>query len=164
MADKTRPIAKTKMTQEELRLQEDRARKANWKRWGPYLSERQWGTVREDYSAYGTAWEYLPHDHARSRAYRWGEDGLGGISRPPSVHLFRAGSLERQGSDSQGTALRPHRQRGQSRRGRQRILFLSRLHADPFLHEISLQVSAGGISLQPPGRGESPPRQSAISS
>jgi hypothetical protein len=67
------------MTEEELRLQADRARKANWKRWGPYLSERQWGTVREDYSAYGTAWEYFPHDHARSRAYRWGEDGLGGI-------------------------------------------------------------------------------------
>jgi Mannosylglycerate hydrolase MGH1-like glycoside hydrolase domain len=67
------------MTQEELRLQEDRSRKANWKRWGPYLSERQWGTVREDYSAHGTAWEYLPHDHARSRAYRWGEDGIGGI-------------------------------------------------------------------------------------
>jgi len=51
-----------------------------WWRWGPYLAERQWGTVREDYSAHGTAWEYLPHDHARSRAYRWGEDGLGGFS------------------------------------------------------------------------------------
>ena len=68
------------MTQEELRLQEDRQRKKNWKRWGPYLAERQWSTVREDYSPFGTAWEYLPHDHARSRAYRWGEDGLGGIS------------------------------------------------------------------------------------
>jgi len=53
---------------------------AAWKSWGPYLSERQWGTVREDYSAEGDAWEYLPHDHARSRAYRWGEDGLGGFS------------------------------------------------------------------------------------
>ena len=51
-----------------------------WKRWGPYLSERQWGTVREDYSPYGNAWDYFPHDHARSRAYRWGEDGLAGIS------------------------------------------------------------------------------------
>ena len=51
-----------------------------WRRWGPYLSERQWGTVREDYSANGTAWDYFPHDHARSRAYRWGEDGLGGFS------------------------------------------------------------------------------------
>src|ERR1700735_2020032 len=51
-----------------------------WKHWGPYLSERQWGTVREDYSPGGTAWEYLPHDHARSRAYRWGEDGIAGFS------------------------------------------------------------------------------------
>src|SRR6202023_3949559 len=51
-----------------------------WRRWGPYLSERQWGTVREDYSEHGTAWDYFPHDQARSRAYRWGEDGLGGIS------------------------------------------------------------------------------------
>jgi hypothetical protein len=61
---------------ESLRLAEDRSRTANWKRWGPYLSERQWGTVREDYSADGSAWSYFPHDHARSRAYRWGEDGL----------------------------------------------------------------------------------------
>lgn len=68
------------MTQEELRLTEDRERRAYWKRWGPYVSERQWGTVREDYSPNGTAWEYFPHDHARSRAYRWGEDGIAGIS------------------------------------------------------------------------------------
>lgn len=68
------------MTQEEIRLAADRDRAAYWKRWGPYLSERQWGTVREDYSANGTAWEYFPHDHARSRAYRWGEDGIAGIS------------------------------------------------------------------------------------
>jgi len=61
------------------RLEEDRRREQNWKRWGPYLSERQWGTVREDYSANGTAWDYLTHDQARSRAYRWGEDGLAGI-------------------------------------------------------------------------------------
>jgi len=67
-------------TMEEQRLEESRLRKVYWKRWGPYLSERQWGTVREDYSPYGTAWDYFPHDHARSRAYRWGEDGLGGIS------------------------------------------------------------------------------------
>jgi len=53
--------------------------KVPWRRWGPYLSERQWGTVREDYSAYGSAWDYFPHDHARSRAYRWGEDGIAGI-------------------------------------------------------------------------------------
>jgi hypothetical protein len=62
------------------RLAEDTRRERNWKRWGPYLSERQWGTVREDYSAYGDCWSYFPHDHARSRAYRWGEDGLLGIT------------------------------------------------------------------------------------
>jgi hypothetical protein len=67
------------MTREEQRLEESRQRKLHWKRWGPYLSERQWGTVREDYSEYGTAWDYFPHDHARSRAYRWGEDGIAGI-------------------------------------------------------------------------------------
>lgn len=67
------------MTQEHLRLIESRERRAHWKRWGPYLSERAWGTVREDYSAVGAAWEFFPHDHARSRAYRWNEDGLGGI-------------------------------------------------------------------------------------
>jgi len=67
-------------TREDERLEETRTRKKYWKRWGPYLSERQWGTVREDYSPYGTAWEYFPHDHARSRVYRWGEDGIGGIS------------------------------------------------------------------------------------
>ncbi|PYV05282.1 MAG: glucosidase, partial [Acidobacteria bacterium] len=68
------------MTKEDIRLEESRLRQAHWKRWGPYLSERQWGTVREDYSPSGTAWEYFPHDHARARAYRWGEDGIGGIS------------------------------------------------------------------------------------
>ncbi|MBV8309153.1 MAG: hypothetical protein JO344_02020, partial [Planctomycetaceae bacterium] len=66
-------------TQEEIRLQQSHNRTANWQRWGPYLSERQWGTVREDYSESGDAWRYFPHDHARSRAYRWGEDGLLGI-------------------------------------------------------------------------------------
>jgi hypothetical protein len=68
------------MTQEEIRLQEARNGKSNWKKWGPYLSERQWGTVREDYSQDGNAWEYFTHDQARSRAYHWGEDGIAGIS------------------------------------------------------------------------------------
>jgi len=68
------------VSQEEGRLQQDARREKNWERWGPYLSERQWGTVREDYSANGDAWNYLPHDQARSRAYRWGEDGLMGIT------------------------------------------------------------------------------------
>lgn len=67
-------------TAEETRLAQDRDRTAYWKRWGPYLSERQWGTVREDYSATGEAWDYIPHDQSRSYAYRWGEDGIAGIS------------------------------------------------------------------------------------
>jgi hypothetical protein len=68
------------VTAEEQRLEESRNRTKHWKRWGPYLSERAWGTVREDYSPNGTAWEHLPHDHARSTAYRWNEDGIAGIS------------------------------------------------------------------------------------
>src|SRR5213076_1175016 len=73
-------MAEQAKTPEEGRLEEDARRERNWKRWGPYLAERQWGTVREDYSPDGTSWDYLPHDHARSRAYRWGEDGLLGIT------------------------------------------------------------------------------------
>jgi hypothetical protein len=68
------------ITEEEKRLDEAREGKVDWYRWGPYLSERQWGTVREDYSGDGEAWGFFPHDHARSRAYRWGEDGIAGIS------------------------------------------------------------------------------------
>jgi Glycosyl hydrolase family 63 C-terminal domain len=68
------------LTAEDVRLEESRVRQKHWKRWGPYLSERQWGTVREDYSAEGTAWEFFPFEHAHARTYRWGEDGLGGIS------------------------------------------------------------------------------------
>ncbi|HZL55506.1 MAG TPA: glucosidase [Bryobacteraceae bacterium] len=67
------------MNPEQVRLSEDARREKDWKRWGPYLAERQWGTVREDYSASGDCWNYFPHDHARSRAYRWGEDGLMGL-------------------------------------------------------------------------------------
>src|SRR5256886_5706458 len=67
------------MDAEEQRLAEDSARAKNWKRWGPYLAERQWATVREDYSGDGHLWDYFPHEQARSRAYRWGEDGLLGI-------------------------------------------------------------------------------------
>src|ERR1700676_595543 len=67
-------------TSEHARLREAREGTAPWRKWGPYLSERQWGTVREDYSDNGDAWNYFSHDQARSRAYRWGEDGLAGLS------------------------------------------------------------------------------------
>jgi hypothetical protein len=75
-------------TIEGYRLAEARDGLAAWKRWGPYLSDRQWGTVREDYSRYGEAWEYFPHDHARSRAYRWGEDGIAGLSDDQQILCF----------------------------------------------------------------------------
>src|SRR5262249_52456079 len=76
------------MPTESVRLEEARDGKAPWKKWGPYLSERQWGTVREDYSAGGDAWNFFSHDHARSRAYRWGEDGLAGISDDQQLLCF----------------------------------------------------------------------------
>jgi len=70
------------------RLAETRAGKAAWRKWGPYLSERQWGTVREDYSRDGNAWSYFSHDQSRSRAYRWGEDGLAGVSDDQQLLCF----------------------------------------------------------------------------
>ncbi|HEY8461982.1 MAG TPA: glucosidase, partial [Blastocatellia bacterium] len=76
------------MTQEEKRLLQSRSREKHWKRWGPYLSERAWGTVREDYTANGDAWACFPHDHARSRVYRWNEDGLAGICDRHQVICF----------------------------------------------------------------------------
>ncbi|WAL60971.1 MGH1-like glycoside hydrolase domain-containing protein [Thermocoleostomius sinensis] len=76
------------MTTEHQRLEQNRTGEVNWMKWGPYLSERQWGTVREDYSTDGNAWDYFPHDQARSRAYRWGEDGLGGITDDHNLLCF----------------------------------------------------------------------------
>jgi len=77
-----------KRTAEAARLEESRTGKSDWKRWGPYLSERQWGTVREDYSDTGCAWEYFSHDQARARAYHWGEDGIAGISDDRQLLCF----------------------------------------------------------------------------
>ncbi len=76
------------MTQEETRLHADQNNKNSWRKWGPYLSERQWGTVREDYSQDGNAWGYLTHEQSRSRAYRWGEDGIAGISDDKQLLCF----------------------------------------------------------------------------
>src|ERR1700731_1685160 len=75
-------------TKEQLRLLEIKDDIYNWRRWGPYLSDRSWATVREDYSPHGDAWGYLPHDLARSKAYRWGEDGIAGICDPYQVLCF----------------------------------------------------------------------------
>ena len=80
---------------EKIRLAQDSRREKNWKRWGPYLSERQWGTVREDYSSNGDSWTHLSHEKSRSQSYRWGEDGLLGITvaNVESVLRWRCGMV-----------------------------------------------------------------------
>ncbi len=89
---------------EKKRLDEAEHNGVAWKKWGPYLSERQWGTVREDYSDNGDAWNYFTHDQARSRAYRWGEDGLARHQRRPPAPVFCTGTVERQRPDPEGAA------------------------------------------------------------
>ncbi len=88
MAAKTKKPVLAETSVEQKRLNDDNEKRAHWKLWGPYLSERQWGTVREDYSKNGDAWNYFTHDQARSRAYRWGEDGLAGISDDRQLLCF----------------------------------------------------------------------------
>ena len=110
---------------EQRRLEEDREAGGAWKKWGPYLSERQWGTVREDYSESGDAWNYFTHDQARSRAYRWGEDGLGGISDDGQRLCFALALWNER--DPERALARAHEERVKSRRGRQGILLLPRL-------------------------------------
>ena len=105
------PISRKSASAEAARLAEIRHGK-HWRRWGPYLSERQWGTVREDYSEYGTAWDYFPHDHARSRAYRWGEDGIGGFGDDHLLLCLGLALVERPRSDPEGAAVRADQSEG----------------------------------------------------
>jgi hypothetical protein len=125
------------MSKEHERLQEAREKSVPWKKWGPYLSERQWGTVREDYSDNGDAWNYLTHDQARSRL-SMGRGGPRRHQRRPSDPVPCAGTVERQGPDPERAPVRARQQRGQPRRRRQGVLLLPRLNANPFVHEISL--------------------------
>ena len=139
---------------EQKRLNDAREQGIPWKKWGPYLSERQWGTVREDYSDDGNAWDYFSHDQSRSRAYRWGEDGLGGISRRQAAAVLRARAVERARPDPQGAPVRAHQQRGQPRRGREGVLLLRRQHADALVHEVPLQVPAARVPVSRSGRDQ----------
>ena len=142
------------MNAEQRRLQESDEGLAHWKRWGPYLSERAWGTVREDYSADGDAWRYFPHragalprlplERGRTRRHL----------RPAPAHLLRPGALERTRSDPEGAALRSDRSARQSRRGRQGVLLLPRLDPDALVHEVPVQVSAGRIPVRAAGERE----------
>ncbi len=142
------------MTAEASGSRRTATRRQHWKRWGPYLSERAWGTVREDYSADGTAWDYFPHDHARSRAYRWNEDGIAGIcdrhqricfalalwnGRDPILKERLFGLTGNEGNHGEDV---------------KEYYFYLDSHADALLHEVPVQVSAGGVSLRAARRGE----------
>ena len=130
----------------------------DWYLWGPYVSERQWGTVREDYSADGDAWAYLPHDHARSRAYRWGEDGMAGfcdveqrLCLALALWNGRDPILKERMFGLTGAA-------GQPRRGRQGVLVVPRRRSQPRLEPLALPLSTGGLPVRRPDRRERPPR------
>ena len=114
---------------ESERLVEDARREKNWKRWGPYLSERQWATVREDYSPDGDLWEWFPHEHARSRAYRWGEDGLLGICDRKCRLCFALALWNGNDPILKERLFGLTNPEGNHSRGRQGALLLPRLHA-----------------------------------
>ena len=146
-------------TAEDKRLAEAREKKVPWRRWGPYVSERQWGTVREDYSAGGDrvgllqprpgALARLPLGRRRHRRHL----------RRPAAAVLRARAVERRRPDPEGAPVRPHRQRRQPRRGREGVLLLPRQRAEPRVHEVPVQVPAAGLSVRAAGRGE--PRAAA---
>jgi len=127
------------MSIERDRLSQDGA---DWKRWGPYLSDRAWGTVREDYSPGGTAWDYFPHDHARSRVYRWNEDGLIGLCDDQQFLCFALALWNGRDPILKERLYGLTNSEGQPRRGRKRVLLLPRQHAHALVHEVSVQVSA----------------------
>jgi hypothetical protein len=133
-----------------LRLRQSNARTANWQRWGPYLAERQWGTVREDYSERGESWDYFSHDHARTRL-PLGRRRVAGHLRSRVPAVLCAGPVEWPRSDLEGAAVRADRPGGQPRRGRQGVLLLPRFDADPFVHEGAVQVRTSGIPLRATG-------------
>ena len=145
-------------TTEQIRLEEAREQKVPWKKWGPYLSERQWGTVREDYSESGDAWNYFPHDHARSRAYRWGEDGLAGISDDQQRLCFALALWNGKDPILKERLFGLTNSEGNHGEDVKEYYFYLDSHADAFLHEVPVQVSAGGLPVRRPGRDQSRPR------
>ena len=128
-----------------------------WRRWGPYVADRPWGTVREDYSADGNAWNYFPHDHARSRAYRWGEDGIAGFCDRYQLLCLGDGLLERPRPDPEGTATSASPVGGEPRRGREGVLLPRRRDADALVPVPALQVPAGRVPVPVAARREPRP-------
>ncbi len=136
------------LSAEKQRLEEERLGRQPWKKWGPYLSKRQWGTVREDYSPRGDAWDYFSHDHARSRAYRWGEDGIAGISDDEQRLCLALALWNGKDPILKERLFGLTNSRRQPRRGRQGGLLLPRRDADALLPEDALQVPAGRVSVR----------------
>ena len=139
---------------------EDGLRQASdWYLWGPYVSERQWGTVREDYSADGEAWDYLPHDHGPVAGLPVGRGRPGRLLRRRAATLPGPGPVERPGPDPQGAGLRPDGGRGQPRRGRQGVLVVPRRRPEPRLESLALPLPPGRLPLREPAAGERPAGQ-----
>ena len=134
--------------EEQQRLDDARSGAAPWRLWGPYLAERAWGTVREDYSADGDAWRYFPHDHARSRAYRWNEDGLLGICDDSQRLCFALALWNGEDAMLKERAFGLYGPRGQSRRGREGLLVLPRQRAVARVHAGAVQVSSARVSVR----------------
>ena len=147
------------MAAEQERLAADAKRIANWKRWGPYLSERQWATVREDYSADGTCWDYFPHDHARSRAYRWGEDGLLGITDRECRLCFALALWNGKDPILKERLFGLTGPEGNHGEDVKEQYFLPRFDSDPFILKSTLQIPPDGISLCSSYRRKSPAQQ-----
>ena len=136
-------------TAEEIRLREAREG-VPWRAWGPYLSERQWGTVREDYSDDGDAWDYFTPRPGSVPGLPLGRGRPGRHQRRQAAAVLRHRAVERAGPDPQGAAVRPDQLRGQPRRGRQGVLLLPRQPAHPLLPALALQVPAGGVPVRGP--------------
>ena len=141
----------------ESNAEEDAARQ-NWKRWGPYLAERQWATVREDYSPTATAWNYFPHDAARSRAYRWGEDGLLGITDRECRLCFALALWNGRDPFLKERLFGLTNPARQPRRGRQGVLLLPRLHAHAFLDAGHVPYPQARFPYERLRRGKRPAR------
>ena len=139
---------------EQKRLNDAREAHIPWKKWGPYLSERQWGTVREDYSDDGNAWGYFTHDQARSRAYRWGEDGLGGLCDDQQRLCFALALWNERDPILKERLFGLTNNEANHGEDVKEYVLLRRQHADPLVHEVSLQVPAAGISLPGPDRDQ----------
>ena len=141
---------------ERQRLSQGRVDGVRWDYWGPYLSERQWGTVREDYSHDGRAWHDVPHDHARSRAYRWGEDGLLGISDDQARLCFALALWNGKDPILKERLFGLTGHEGNHGEDVKEVYYLPRRYAHPQLPQGPLQLSATGIPLLRAGGGEPP--------